>query len=603
MLYINLTTNQYSDTKEHFHLNNQALIDISIFFKITEEITPRKELEELYISIVNIAKEIVEAEAASLLLYHQTENLLYFKSTTDEGMKDMLGISIPENQGFAWTVFNNKKSLLVNDVDTDERFFKGVDLDTGFKTKNILCTPMMARDEFVGVLEIVNKNGNNKFSTLDMRLIEVIATISASSITNRLLYEDLRKRVEELNALYELSRSVALVDNEKEFFQNVINTLAESLHVERASLLLFVPERKRLEVTASYGSSIPSGSVVPDDSIAAHVFRTGKMVNVSNIKTDLPDYCKKNSKYKSNAFVSVPIFYNNRIAGVLNLTDKKNRRLFDDFELNVLSALISHMTGVYKSFTDRRQEEKRKKLKQELDIAADIQRRNLVKIPSSFNGITVSLLYEPAKHVGGDFFDFYEIDDYNCGILIADVSGKGIPAALFTGTVKNILKFGSKSNHRPAGLFQSSNTSIYHEAEYGMFVTVFYALIDTVSNIITYSSAGHNDQMLLRRKTLEVVKLQAHGKPFGIITPTNYAEKTILYEKGDILFLFTDGLVESLGGETLDIDIGFDNLSDILIRNIDETPEKMLNIMRNKIRELYPDTDLLDDLTVLIISL
>jgi serine phosphatase RsbU (regulator of sigma subunit)/GAF domain-containing protein len=584
-------------------LKEHALIDISIFFKITEEITPRKGLEELYSSIVEISKEVLDAEAASLLLYQQSENLLYFKSTTDEEMKKMLGISIPENSGFAWNVFNNKKSIIVNDVNSDERFYNGIDLDTGFVTRNILCTPMMARDEFVGVLEIVNKNNKDNFSILDMHLIDVIATISASSITNRLLYEDLKKRVEELNALYELSQSVALVDSEQDFFTNVVTTLAESLHVERASLILFFPERGRLEIVASFGSSIPAGSVVTDDTIAAHVFKTGKMINVTNIKKDLPEYCKKNTGYKSNAFVSVPLFYNNRIVGVLNLTDKKNRRLFDDFELNVLSALISHMTGVYRSFADRRQEEKRKRLKQELDIAADIQRRNLVKIPSKFNGITVSLLYEPAKHVGGDFFDFYEIDDYNCGILIADVSGKGIPAALFTGTVKNILKFGTKSNHKPAGLFQSSNSLIYNETEYGMFVTVFYTLIDTVSNIITYSSAGHNDQMLIRRKNLEVVKLQARGKPFGIITPANYSEETIIYEQGDILFLFTDGLVESLGGETLDIDIGFTNLSEIIISNIDETPEKMLNIMRNKIRELYPDTDLLDDLTVLIISL
>ena len=584
-------------------MNEHTLIDISVFFKITEEINPDKGLEDLYISIVEMAKDVLNAEAASLLLYQKNENLLYFKSTTDEGMKKMLGVSIPENSGFAWNVFNNKKSITVNDVSSDERFYNGIDLDTGFVTRNLICTPMMGRDEFVGVLEIVNKNSEEQFTSLDLGLMNVIATISASAITNRLLFEDLRKRVEELNALNELSRSVAMVDNDKDFFMNVIKTLAESLHVERASLILYIPERGRLEVVSAYGSSIPAGAVVADDSIAAHVFRTGQMVNVSNIKKDLPEYCKKNTQYKSNAFVSVPLIYNNRIAGVLNLTDKKNRRLFDDFELNILSAIISHMTGVYRTFEDRRQEDRRKKLKQELDIAADIQRRNLAKIPSDFSGIKVSPLYEPAKYVGGDFFDFYEIDDYICGILIADVSGKGIPAALFTGTVKNILKFGSKIYHRPAGLFQSSNTLIYNESEYGMFVTVFYALIDTVSNIITYSSAGHNEQMLVRRKNLEVVKLQVQGKPFGIVDPAGYSEDTVRYEKGDMLFLFTDGLVESLGGDELDIDAGFSTLSEIILSNIDESPEKILNVMRNRIREFYSDTELLDDLTVLVISL
>ncbi len=584
-------------------MQNDTLIDISVFFRITEEISPAKGLDELYASIVNISKDILEAETASLLIYNQEDNKLIFKSTTDENLKKSLGISIPENSGFAWTVFNDQRSIIENDVDSNEHFYQGIDLDTGLAIKNILCTPLMARNEFVGVLEIANKSVSDHFSPLDLRLIEVIAMISASSITNRLLYDDLKKRVEELNALYELSRSVSLVDNEMDFFMNVIHTLAESLNVERASLILFIPERNRLEVIAVHGSSITPGSVVPDDSIAAHVFKTGKMVNVSNVKKDLPEYCMKKSGYKSNAFVSVPLYYNNRVVGVLNLTDKKNRRLFDDFELNVLSSIISHMTGVYKTFADRRNEDRRKKLKQELEIASEIQRKNLVKIPSDFNGIKVTALYEPAKQVGGDFFDFYAMDELNCGIIIADVSGKGIPAALFTGTVKNILKFGTKNNFRPAGLFQSSNVSIHQESEYGMFVTVFYALIDTESKIITFGSAGHDDQILLRKKNLEIVKLQVEGKPLGIAASSVYSEKTVIYEKGDVLFLFTDGLVESLGGDLLDIDIGFSNLSVIIKENIDETPEMMLNIMRNKIREIYPNQDLLDDLTVLIVSL
>lgn len=584
-------------------MEENALVDISVFFKIADQITPRNGLEELYISIVETAKEILDAEAASLALYHEDENILYFKSTTDRRMKKMLGITIPENSSFSWIAFNEKKSLIVDDVYSDGRFYNRIDIETGFKTRNILCTPMMARDEIVGVLIISNKKGTDKFSDLDLKLVEIIATISARSITNLLLFEDLRKRVEELNALYELSRSIELVDKEKDFFMNVIKTLSESLDVKRGSIILFLPKKGRLEVFASYGSNVTVGTVVPDDSITAHVFKTGKILNVKNIKKDLPEFFKNNTGYKSNAFVSVPLYYNNRINGVLNLTDKSNRKRFDDFELNVLFALIKHMTGVYRSFMDRRNEEKRRRLRQELDIAADIQRRNLVKIPAFFNGISIALLYEPAKQVGGDFFDFYEIDEYNCGILIADVSGKGIPAALFTGTVKNILKFGSKNNHKPSGLFQSSNTEICQESEYGMFVTVFYILVDTASNIITYSSAGHNDQILVRKKNLEIVKLQTHGKPFGISDSADYTEETILYEKGDKLFLFTDGLVESLGGENMDIDIGFSELSGLIISNIDEGSENLLNVMRNRIRDLYPDTDLLDDLTVLIITL
>lgn len=584
-------------------MNENDHIDISVLIRIARDINPGQELDDLYNSIVEASKDVLEAEAAFLLLYRREDNLLYFRSTTDDAMKHMLGISIRENSGFAWDVFRSRKSMVVNDVNLDERFYNGIDLDTGYITRNIICTPMMARDEFVGVLEIANKTGMKTFSSLDMKLIEIIAMISASTITARLFCEDLKKRVEELNALYSLSTSVAFAESDSEFYQKGISILAESLKVERASLILYIPEKKCLEVVAVHGSKVPVGAAVPDDSIAAHVFRTGKAVNVGNVNKDLPEFCRKNKGYKSKAFVSTPLIYNNRIAGVLNLTDKKNRRLFDTFELNVLTALVSHLTGLYRTFSDRRKNEKRRRLRQELSIAAEIQKKNMAKIPADFNEINISVLYEPAKHVGGDFFDFYKIDETSCGIVIADVSGKGIPAALFTGIVKNILKFGSKINPAPADLFCRSNSDIHDESEFGMFVTVFYTLIDTVTRTIRFSSAGHNDQMLLRKRTMETEKLQAKGKPFGIISQSLFQEKTVSYEKGDMLFLYTDGLVESLAGESFDIDEGFYNLSKIIMENSNKSPAKILNILRNRIRELYPDTELLDDLTVLAISL
>jgi serine phosphatase RsbU (regulator of sigma subunit) len=164
--------------------------------------------------------------------------------------------------------------------------------------------------------------------------------------------------------------------------------------------------------------------------------------------------------------------------GVLNLTDKKNRRLFDEFEMHVLSSIINHVTGIYRNYSDRRSEEKRRRLMQEVKIASEIQRKNLARIPRCSGGLSIAVLYEPAREVGGDFFDFYEISDAIAAFLIADVSGKGIPAALFTGTVKNILRAEQKTNYEPVSLFSGSNMLICSESEYGMFVTAFYVIID-----------------------------------------------------------------------------------------------------------------------------
>ena len=585
-------------------MNKESLIDFSVFYTINEEITPRKNIDELYDSIVRVSTQVIRSEASSLLLYNKDDGQLYFKSTTDPCMQPMLGKKIPMNSGFAWDVFKGKKTLLINNAKEDERFFNGVDTETGFDTKNMICTPMMARDEFVGVLEIVNSTSGGVFTNTDLSLAEIIAMISAHAITGRMLYDDLKKRIEELNALFELSRAANIAENDSDFFSRAISILADSLHVERGSLILYNEKSGHLEIAAIYGSTVPVGSPVPDDSVAAYVFKTGEAMNVRDVRSDIPDWLKKKrANYSSHAFVSVPVYYNSRIIGVINLTDKKNRRLFDEFELQVLAALGTHIAGVYRLYADRRDEETRRKLKQELNIASEIQRRNLARVPMSFNDIKIAVLYEPAKEVGGDFYDFIEIDDNVCGLIVADVAGKGIPAALFTGTVKNIIKFGIKSNPSPAGMFNASNQFVLNESEYGMFVTVFYAMIDTGSKTITYGSAGHNEQILIRRDTDEIIVLNAKGSPLGVIENSVYAENAIPYHPGDLLLLFTDGLVESLGNEGEDLDLGYEKLRMLLKNNIHEPAELILNMLRNAIRDISPDNELMDDLTVLAVNL
>lgn len=581
-------------------------VDISVFFRINKEINPNKSLEELYNSIVEVSGELLDSEFASLLLYLENEDRFLFKSTTDSSLKSMIGRSISEYSGYIRDVYQTRKPVIINQGYIDNKpgsADNGIDPGNLFKKKNIICIPLLNRKDFVGILNISSNSDEKLYTDRELQLVEVLAMISASALTSRYLYENLKKRIEELNALYELSKDAAFAENEKDFCRKAINTLAVSLNVERVSLAMYNENADRLEIIASYGSDIQEGTVIPDDSIVAGVFRTGKPVNISNVDVDMPEFRKGRSGYKTKAFVSIPLTIDERKIGVLNLTDKKNRRLFNEFELQVLMVLVSHIASIYQNYADRRNEERRKHLNQELKIASDIQRRNLAKIPRVHNSMEISVLYEPAKEVGGDFFDFYKVDSDRSGILVADVSGKGIPAALFTGTVKNILRSENRMNYRPVSLFTEANRQIFHESECGMFVTAFYGLIDSHNRSLYYSTAGHNQQMLLRRDRMEIVSLKTEGKPLGIILDAEFTQKRVEFETGDWLFLYTDGILEALGGELLDIDSGFEKLSNLILKNISTVPENVLNIIKTHLRENTIRTDIYDDLTVLIISL
>ena len=224
-------------------------------------------------------------------------------------------------------------------------------------------------------------------------------------------------------------------------------------------------------------------------------------------------------------------------------------------------------------------------------------------MPESIKTHHVAALNRPAKEVGGDFYDYFQFDENKYGIVVADVSGKGIPAAIFMGTARNVIRAESRINNQPGMLLRNSNKYIYEDSEHGMFVTLVYLLIDIHNNIITFGSGGHNDQLLIKHNTREVIRLNAKGIPLGVDSVQDYEEKVFLYEPGDMMILFTDGVLEYLG--ECDIEIGEKKLIDIALQHMESGPKTLIRHFRDMLNaeDFTQDfTDVIDDFTLLAIQ-
>jgi len=203
--------------------------------------------------------------------------------------------------------------------------------------------------------------------------------------------------------------------------------------------------------------------------------------------------------------------------------------------------------------------------------------------------------------VGGDFYDFFQIDDNKYSILVADVSGKGIPAALFMGTARNVLRAEKRISNQPGHLLLNSNKYICDETEHGMFVTLFYMIVDTHNHLITYGNAGHNDQILIKKNSREIIKLNAEGKALGLRKNAEYEEKVIIYEPDDMIILFTDGVLEFLGDR--DIEIGEEKLIKIALEYLDRVPTELTGYYETLLEKIEIDDEFIDDFTILVIKL
>ena len=187
----------------------------------------------------------------------------------------------------------------------------------------------------------------------------------------------------------------------------------------------------------------------------------------------------------------------------------------------------------------------RERVEQELQVARSIQQASLPEEIPELEGWQISPYYQPAREVGGDFYDFLELPSGQLGLIVGDATGKGVPAALVMASARTMLRavaqaLGSSS---PGDVLGRVNDALFTDIPPNMFVTCFYAILDLNSGSLTYANAGHDLPYLHRRGTAE--ELRARGMPLGLMPGMGYEEKDITLQAGESALFYSDGLVEA----------------------------------------------------------
>jgi sigma-B regulation protein RsbU (phosphoserine phosphatase) len=233
----------------------------------------------------------------------------------------------------------------------------------------------------------------------------------------------------------------------------------------------------------------------------------------------------------------------------------------------------------------------------------DAQRIQRALLPSSLPrlpGCEVAASWKPARICSGDCYDALAIDDSRVVLSIADVAGKGLPAALVMAHLQASIRAFSSENAAPDHVMSSTNRALCRNAELGLFVTCFYAVVNRAARRLTYSNAGHNPPLLVRADG-GVDRLSVGGMVLGMFDPTAYASGDMAFEAGDRLVLFTDGVVEAVDGH--DLDFGDDRLIDIALRHRHEPPQRLVDAIVHGVSQFAGGTTLADDATVVCVGL
>ena len=191
----------------------------------------------------------------------------------------------------------------------------------------------------------------------------------------------------------------------------------------------------------------------------------------------------------------------------------------------------------------QRERIERERVEQELQVARRIQQASLPKEVPELKGWQISAFYQPAREVGGDFYDFLELADGRLGVVVGDATGKGVPAALMMASTRSTLRAVAQACESPGDALRRANDPLATDIPSNMFVTCFYAILDPNSGTLSYANAGHDLPYLWHGGDCE--ELRARGMPLGLMPGMSYEEKEIVLDAGETALFYSDGLVEA----------------------------------------------------------
>ena len=273
-------------------------------------------------------------------------------------------------------------------------------------------------------------------------------------------------------------------------------------------------------------------------------------------------------------------------------------------EFGQLANIFNEMTGKIQESQVGLMEQER--IQKEMQVAQEIQHTLL---PASFpqiEGYEIGATYRAAKEVGGDYYDFFWVDPTTLGIVVADVSGKGVPGSMVMTMIRTAMRLEARGNRSASDVLAKVNQHVTSDMKRGMFVTMFYIILDSRDRSINFASAGHNPMILYRGKTKEVYFLKPKGFPVGIDLPEedmfvkNMTLQKVSLEKNDMLVIYTDGITEAMNPEKEQF--GEERLIRIIKENPSLTPAEFVEKLNEAIAQFTRGAEQHDDITVVAIK-
>ncbi|HEY0007452.1 MAG TPA: SpoIIE family protein phosphatase [Tepidisphaeraceae bacterium] len=376
-------------------------------------------------------------------------------------------------------------------------------------------------------------------------------TMIANSIARLCFQEyELRQRFNELTTIYNVTMMLAEPRDLQKLLDRTTRAVCEVMEVKAASIRLVDHEHDELVIKATYNLSPQYLSKGPVRMKRSEIDQSAWINGYEYVKSITSDprvqYPEEARREGIASMLSIGMRYKGRSIGVLRIYTAEER-VFEKHEIDLLRAIAAQAAAAIDNARLLEERLQGEAIERQVKMAAEVQQRMLPADSPNIPGVDVAYTYVPCFELAGDFFDFIELPDDNFGLVVADVSGKGIPASLIMASVRAALRAQVDNVYYLYEVVRRLNTMLYRDTKPTEFVTLFYGVLNARTRRFTYCNAGHPPALLLRNK--EVTELPSDNMVLGIDPDQQYRQNVVDLQSGDAILMYSDGLPDAMNFE------------------------------------------------------
>jgi sigma-B regulation protein RsbU (phosphoserine phosphatase) len=462
--------------------------------------------------------------------------------------------------------------------------------------------PIRSNDDLLGILNVATTEWGS-FSPAQLQLLSAVGSMLGTAIVRARLHEQVKvRRMREQAALISLSQALLLSDALEPALQRLVRVSARLLEVDACAFVEADEEGGRALLRAAHGWQLPDEAPWPMvlDAASPHLWYLPETAShlPKEALEKLPLLLRR-QRFQGHLGVSVEV--GGVPVGTL-MVNSFSTRHFSEEETQLLSLLGTQLAQTLERERLHQEALEHRSLERELELARDIQESFLPRHCPRKAGYEIASFYGPARQVGGDFYDFIEHADKpaRLGLVIADVTDKGVPAALFMALSRTLLRATALDEPSPALVLEKTNRLILADSHAGLFVTCFYAVLDNQRHELVYADGGHNYPLLYRRALGQIEQLRARGVVLGVLPQPQFEEHSTPLYVGDVVLFYTDGVTEAMNSHRELF--GEERLHAVLRATAQRSAAQISDAVLAAVRAFTGEASQSDDITLVVLK-